>query len=191
MTLPNKLTFLRLILSPIFILFFFIDSYVPIPSIVSVIVLIVVFAAIELTDLLDGMLARKLNQTSELGKVLDPFADSLSRLTYFLCFAFAGIMPIWIFVLVLYRDLGVSFIRLLMAKNGVVMPARLSGKVKAVVYAAAGAGGVLFYFFLKSGFLPEIIIPLRMVVTILLYAAGAIAVWSLIDYASVLKNRKD
>ena len=153
--------------------------------------LIIVFAAIELTDLLDGMLARKLNQTSDLGKVLDPFADSLSRLTYFLCFAFAGIMPIWIFVVVLYRDLSVSFIRLLMAKSGVVMPARLSGKLKAVVYAAAGAAGVLFYFFLKSGLLPEIIIPLRMIVTLLLYAVGAIAVWSLIDYASVLRNRKD
>ena len=142
MTLPNKLTILRIVLSPVFLFFFFADTFLPVSSMAAVSVLIILFAVIELTDLFVGYFARKLNQTSDLGKVLDPFADSFSRLTYFLCFTFTGLMPIWAFVLVLYRDLGVSFIRLLMAKRGIVMPARLSGKIKAVIYAAAGLGGV-------------------------------------------------
>jgi len=191
MTLPNRLTVLRIILSPVFLLFFFIDTFLPISPLAAVSVVAVLFAAIELTDLLDGYFARKLDQTTDLGKVLDPFADSLSRLTYFLCFTFAGFMPIWVFVLILYRDLGVSFIRLLMAKRGVVMPARLSGKIKAVIYAAAGLAGVLFFFFLKSGLVPGMNAPLRMIVHVLLYAAGGVALWSLIDYSSALKLEKN
>ena len=190
MTLPNKLTILRIILSPLFLLFFFMDTILPVPSLAVVSVLIVLFAVIELTDLLDGYFARKLNQTSDLGKVLDPFADSFSRLTYFLCFTLIGLMPVWVFVLVLYRDLGVSFIRLLMAKRGIVMPARLSGKIKAVIYAAAGFAGVAFFFFLKSGFVPGIIVPARVIVEVFFYAAGGVAVWSFIDYALSLKIEK-
>ena len=74
-----------------------------------------VFVLIEFSDLLDGHFARTRKQESELGKVLDPFADSLSRLTYFVAFAGSGILPLWILLILIYRDVSVAYIRVMVS----------------------------------------------------------------------------
>ena len=190
MNTANTITFMRVALSPVFFVVFFLPQWMDVPAWPVVIVLALIFTAIEVSDLIDGKVARKLDQVTDLGKLLDPFGDSFSRLTYFLCFTVSGIMPAWVFILVLYRDLGVSFIRQLQAREGVSMPARKSGKIKAWVYAVAGIAGILFYFAqLLAG--PEAVPwAVETALFVLFIITGITAVWTLYDYAGVLVRRK-
>jgi len=145
MKLSNMITMSRIILSPVFIFVFFAVDSASESKTLLIIILWIIFFMIEISDFVDGMVARMLSQVTDTGKLLDPFADSLSRLSYFLCFMVAGIMPLWIFVLVLYRDLWLGFLRLLLMKRGIALGSRLLGKIKAWVYAFAGIYG-LFVF---------------------------------------------
>jgi CDP-diacylglycerol--glycerol-3-phosphate 3-phosphatidyltransferase len=142
------------------------------------------FALIEVSDLLDGHFARKRGQESELGKVLDPCADSLSRLTYFVAFAGLGILPIWILLILIYRDVTVAYIRVMVARDKVLMPARASGKLKAWVYAIAGIGGTVEFSLGRLGWIPEGMEIVHGVNLGLFILAGAVAIWSLADYTA-------
>ncbi len=134
-------------------------------------------------------MARSLKQESELGKVLDPFADSLSRLTYFVAFAGSGILPLWILLILIYRDISVAYIRVIISTRHVLMPARLSGKVKAWVYALAGIGGIADFAFGRFGWFRESQVTICGVVIGVFVLAAAVAVWSLVDYTVFfLKN---
>lgn len=86
----------------------------------------------------DGLVARSRNEVSDFGKLFDPFADTLVRITYFLCFVVDGILPAILLMIVLYREFGILFLRTLMMKLGVAMGARSGGKIKAVAYMIAG-----------------------------------------------------
>jgi CDP-diacylglycerol--glycerol-3-phosphate 3-phosphatidyltransferase len=187
MTLPNFLTLLRIFLSPVFFCVFYLLTYTEY-KVLFLTILWILFFIIELSDLLDGYLARKLNKASELGKVLDPFADSLSRLTYFVTFTAAGIMPFAILLILMYRDLSVSFIRLMMLKQGTTMGARWSGKIKAWFYAAAGIGGILKLSQLNLH-LPDNFIFNTIILGIFILSA-VIAFISLIDYIRPLFKQK-
>lgn len=145
MTLPNILSSLRLILSPIFFIAYFAPVWFGLPIEVAIGILWFLGIVIEVSDALDGHLARKLDQVSDTGKLLDPYSDVISRCTYFLCFSFSGIMPIWIFLIIFYRELSIAFVRLVMLKRGVVMASRISGKLKASSYTLAGVAGTAAY----------------------------------------------
>jgi len=99
----------------------------------------------ELSDFVDGRLARRDNQVTAFGKLFDPFADVISRVTYFLAFASIGIMPLWVFLVVLYREFGILFLRMLLGLKGIAMGARTGGKLKAGMYMVAGLLSLLFY----------------------------------------------
>lgn len=189
MTMANKITLLRVILSPVFFLIFFLPTWFSVPPVLIIVLLVCIFAVIELSDLFDGKIARKYNEVSDLGKLLDPFSDSFSRLTYFFCFTVAGFMPSWLFLPVLYRDLVVGFIRQLMAREGLSMPARKSGKIKAWVYAITGIVGTLYYFTVLLDMSERV--PYACVVT--MYALFGItaltAIWTMLDYASVIASK--
>ncbi len=141
MNLPNKLTVTRLILVPVFFISYELRYWgadpLPIKAMViaSTILMVLCYAIAELSDLLDGKIARKHNLVTDLGKVLDPFADTLSHLTFFTCFVGYGIMPIWTFVIIMWREFGILFIRMLMMRVGKPMPANIFGKSKTVFYA--------------------------------------------------------
>lgn len=147
MTTPNKLTILRIILSPIFFVIFFIPLWIGSFSltfnILLNIVLWILFLVIESTDFIDGYLARKLDQVTDIGKVLDPFADVISRITYFVCFSGVGIMPVWILIIIIYREISITFFRLLMIRQGIAMAASRWGKLKALTYGFSGISGLL------------------------------------------------
>jgi CDP-diacylglycerol---glycerol-3-phosphate 3-phosphatidyltransferase len=153
MTIPNKLTFLRVILSPIFFIVFFIPHWTgPLSQTSGIafnIILWVLFLLIESTDFIDGYLARKLGQVTDIGKVLDPFADVISRITYFVCFTGIGIMPIWVLIIIIYRELSITFFRLLMIRKGIAMAASRWGKLKAVTYGFSGVCGLLLVSLLR------------------------------------------
>ncbi len=141
MNLPNTMTLSRIVLAPIFLTLFMLHLGSPNPGLAFLILF--VFGLGEITDLLDGIIARKLHLTSDLGKLLDPFADVVSRLTYFLALLLSDIIPFWFFALILYRELGITFWRLHLVQNHVVLAASLGGKAKAWLYFGVSLAGLL------------------------------------------------
>jgi len=190
MSLPNMITLTRILLSPVFFCVFYIPRWFDSTSIIPLVVLWILFGIMELTDLIDGKIARKLDQISDTGKLLDPFADSLARLTYFLCFTIAGVLEVWIFLIILYRDLGVSFVRLMMARRGIAMSARFSGKLKAVVYAVSGIVGLGMMTLYETTLSDHALSIAQLVTTIFFVASAAVALWSLVDYFLALVSHK-
>lgn len=179
------LTLGRLVLAPVYYLLYQLARH---GSVLPVAGTCLAFALIEVSDLLDGHLARKLGQESEAGKVLDPLADSLSRLTYFICFAGSGIMPLWVLLVLVYRDVGVAYIRVLHSRDGIMLPARISGKIKAWVYGFAGGAGTAVFTLKTLDILAEIREGLDVLAFSLFIAAAGVALWSLWDYGSALRN---
>ncbi len=183
MTVPMILTLSRLVLAPVFFLLYQLAARGPVVALAGA---WLVFALIEISDLLDGHLARKLGQESEAGKVLDPLADSLSRLTYFVCFTVTGIMPAWVLLILVYRDVGVSYVRVLFSRGGVMLSARTSGKVKAWIYAFAGGFGLADFSLGVLDIFPRIREVVAATTFVLFLAAAGVALWSLGDYGLAL-----
>jgi len=145
MNIPNKLTISRMIMAPLFFIAFFLPLWFgPQLNKLSVVLLLVLYACTELSDLLDGLIARKYKLVTDLGKVMDPFADTFSRLTYFVCLSKVGVMPIWTFILIMWREFAIVFLRMLMMGSGKAVAANIWGKIKAVLYAISALGGILF-----------------------------------------------
>jgi CDP-diacylglycerol--glycerol-3-phosphate 3-phosphatidyltransferase len=118
-------------MTPLFVLCFTVDAGWGKPAALAIAI------AFEVTDLVDGMLARSLGQVTDLGKFLDPAADSISRFTVFLCFLWGGYASIWAVVIFFWRDSLVAMLRIMGATRSVIISARWSGKVKAWVQAIA------------------------------------------------------
>jgi len=144
MNVPNILTISRLFLAPLFFIAYFVPEWTGRGYALFIWIAAIIYVLIELSDLLDGWIARKYHLVTDLGKVMDPFADVFSRLTYFVCFTVSGIMPAWIFLIILYRELGVTFLRMVMIKKGTAMAASVYGKAKAVLYAVSSILGILY-----------------------------------------------
>ena len=105
MTLPNQLTILRIVLSPVFLIFFLSDSI----WMKQVSVLIYLVAA--LSDWYDGWLARKFNYITSWGKFWDPLADKILTSTAFIAFAVVGLIPLWMVIIIVGRDVIVTLLR--------------------------------------------------------------------------------
>ena len=124
MNLPNKLTLLRCILTPIFLACVVIEF----PFHYGVALLVFIIAS--LTDYFDGMIARKYNLVTNLGKFLDPLADKLLTIAAMVIFCEWGIFPAWALMIVLTREFAVTGLRLVAVGKGIVIAAGWSGKVK-------------------------------------------------------------
>jgi len=103
-------------------------------------------ALIELSDLFDGMLARARKEVTDFGKVADPVADSVSRQTVFISFMLTGIIPLWMYLIFFYRDAFMQLLRIVCASSGIVLAARTSGKIKAVLQGIATFAVLLAVF---------------------------------------------
>lgn len=138
MSIANYLTFMRILMSPVFLLVYLEHELLGISSTLLPYVLIVLVAVSELSDFCDGFLARRYNQVTDLGKILDPMADSISRISVFLTFTLEPVRLHMLLVFIfLYRDSVVSTLRTICALRGFALAARPSGKTKAVVQAVA------------------------------------------------------
>lgn len=137
MHLPLLLTLSRILLGPLFLIFYLYSLDWGIPLLYLPYLLLILAILSELSDVLDGMLARRRNKVTELGKLLDPMADSIFRLSVLLSFTqgFIGI-PVLLVALFFYRDTIISTLRTVCALRGITLGARWSGKVKAVIQAA-------------------------------------------------------
>jgi len=169
-------------MAPVFFIVFSWGDSIGMSPLAVVTILWSIFILIEVSDLLDGLAARRMKTVSGFGKLFDPFADVFARLTYFVCFAVAGIMPLWIFLVIIYREFSQLFLRQLLAEKGVAMGARPGGKVKAVFYMIAGAVSLLLWSLRALGLLVSMDSILSIVVTALYLVAAALSVGSFIDY---------
>jgi phosphatidylglycerophosphate synthase len=104
---------------------------------------LVAYVALELGDQLDGKLAKRLGLTTITGGYFDPFVDSLTHLTGFACLMHAGLVPLWAFLIFLFREQGLLFLRLLASLQGVTLSGRWPGKLKAAVHAVVIAIGLM------------------------------------------------
>ncbi len=126
-------------MSPVFLLVYLYFEQMQIPLTVLPWVLIGLLSVTELSDLFDGFLARRCNQVTDLGKVLDPMADSIFRLSVLLTFTQGIIqLPLLLVCIFFYRDSMISTLRTVCAMRGIALAARLSGKIKAGIQAAVG-----------------------------------------------------
>ena len=145
MTLPNKLTMLRIILIPVMIILFYIPWFSENKIFLDVTYLyfieFIIFFVASVTDFVDGYLARKNNQITTFGKFLDPLADKMlvfSSMTILLLdnsgvLPEGPLVPMWVFVVMLIREFMVSGIRMLVSSRGVVIAAGWMGKWKTFI----------------------------------------------------------
>lgn len=179
----NAITAFRIVMAPVF-LFLLVTADGMKTDVTTVTVFLwIIYLLIELSDLLDGFVARRMGQVTDLGKIFDPFADSLSRLTGFLGFTLIGLVPVWVFVIILYRDMWVSFMRTLLAKQGIALGARISGKIKAWAYAIANVAGLLAFTVKKGLIFFSYYDIFQFLCSICFYAAAGIALLSGLDYS--------
>lgn len=124
---PNKLTVARIIITPLYLALILWET---LPHRFLIATLVYSIAAI--TDAIDGKLARKNNQITNFGKLLDPIADKILTTSALLAFMQMGLCNIWIVMIVLTREFTVASIRMIAAADGVVIPANFWGKLKTV-----------------------------------------------------------
>ena len=130
--IPNVLTMLRLVLIPVFVAVFFST-----PEGQDRIAALVVFAAASITDMFDGMLARRLNQITDFGKLFDPLADKVMVVTALVCQAVAGVFPWAAIIIVAAKELVMFLGGLFMLSKGVVVYSNYVGKAAQVCFIAA------------------------------------------------------
>jgi len=124
MNTANKLTLLRVIMIPAFLLVLYLN--IPFADYVA----LAIFIVASVTDWLDGYIARHYDQTTNFGKFMDPLADKCLVTAAMVWFVEIGQMPGWALLVVIIREFGVSGLRMLASANGRVIAAGWSGKVK-------------------------------------------------------------
>lgn len=136
MSIANYITFIRIFISPIFLLVYILHASFGITSVMLPYILLVLLGISELSDAFDGYIARKYNQVSDFGKIFDPMADSIARISVLLTFTQPPVnLPLPLIVVFLYRDSVTSTLRTICALRGFTLSARFSGKLKAVIQA--------------------------------------------------------
>jgi CDP-diacylglycerol--glycerol-3-phosphate 3-phosphatidyltransferase len=178
MNLPNKLTMLRVIMIPFFVIFllgsagqwgWFNNLFSGIMEYTRYIAL-VLFILASLTDLLDGKIARKYNLVTNFGKFMDPLADKILVCSALICLISLGQLPAWYVLIIIAREFIISGFRLIASDNGVVIAASYWGKFKTT------AQMILVVLLIAN------ISQLRIVTVFFYWAALILTVVSLIDY---------
>ncbi len=174
MNLPNKLTLLRVILIPFFVVFLLTD-FVPYHYLIA----LVIFIVASLTDMADGKIARKYNLITNFGKFMDPLADKLLVCSAMICLIPLGQLAAWIVVIIIAREFIISGFRLIASDNGVVIAASYWGKFKTTFQMM-----MVIVLILELQF-PNVVF--HWLGVILTWVALALTVISLIDY--IVKNK--
>ena len=128
MNLPNKLTCLRVILIPFFIVF----MLTGLGGAAGKYIALAIFLVASFTDFLDGYLARRDHLVTNFGKFMDPLADKLLVCSALICFVEQGKLAAWIVIIIIAREFAISAFRLIASDNGIVIAASYWGKFKTV-----------------------------------------------------------
>ncbi|MGI6160863.1 MAG: CDP-diacylglycerol--glycerol-3-phosphate 3-phosphatidyltransferase [Christensenellales bacterium] len=181
MNIANKLTMLRIFLTPVFVIICYLDStrtgYIA----------AAVFAVASITDAFDGYIARKLKQVTNFGKLLDAMADKILVCSAILILVEWGRCEAWLAIIIIGREFVISALRSIAAAQGNVIAAGMAGKVKTVIQTIA-----VILLLVNNAFFADLGIPLG---EALLYISAAISVYSaagyLIKNIAVIKNSND
>ena len=129
--LPNALTVLRLVLVPAFVVLGLQQSWSALWA------AFVVFAVAAITDRFDGKLARSWGQITDFGRIADPIADKALISTALICLNINGSLPVWVTIVILVREIGITIWRMFELRKGNVVPASKGGKLKTVLQTIA------------------------------------------------------
>jgi CDP-diacylglycerol---glycerol-3-phosphate 3-phosphatidyltransferase len=182
---PNILTLIRIVISPIFLFCFTVHT------LGAYILCFIIAIIMELTDLFDGIIARKSNQITDFGKLMDPFADSISRFSIFLSFLSAGLAPLWMIAIFFYRDVLVSVVRVFSMREGTVVAARKSGKMKAWAQAICTFVVLALLILRRANILTGSLASeagFKQLTMLIIGAAAIVTLWSAFDYWSSNKQ---
>jgi len=195
MSWPNILTLFRLFSAPVFLALFIgsgSDGFLQamMDSHTGLWACLVLVTLSELSDVLDGILARKLNQVSDFGKLLDPYADSVFRLSCYFAFAshaHGKWIPLWMVMVLFYRDLLVTLIRTFGVERREFVHARASGKIKAIAQGTVvWLTLAVAIWFGKDYVAYEAAVrgsPVTSLARTLMWVVTIVTIWSAIDYA--------
>ncbi|MCK5388374.1 MAG: CDP-diacylglycerol--glycerol-3-phosphate 3-phosphatidyltransferase [Candidatus Izimaplasma sp.] len=173
MSLPNKLSFMRVLLVPVLVVIYYLNIQL------GLMFLAPIFVIASLTDFLDGYIARKYKLVTTFGKFIDPLADKLLVMATLLLLNDAGIVPMWITIIIMSREFIVTGIRLITVGEGKVIAASRLGKLKTATTMIALVLLLMYPY--------DIIFAT--IGLYILYVGLAITVMSLVDY--YLKNKKE
>lgn len=173
MNLPNKLTILRVILIPFFVVFMLFD----ITGAADKWIALVIFCVASLTDMLDGKIARKYNLVTNFGKFMDPLADKLLVCTALICLTSMNRLNVIVVLVIIAREFVISGFRLVASDNGIVIAASYWGKFKTVSQMA-----LIIVLIMDLGGVWNV------VGTVLTWVALLLTIVSLIDY--IAKNKQ-
>ena len=189
MNLPNKLTMLRILMVPIFVVFMCLPAKWEWARYGA----LAVFVLASVTDFLDGYISRKNNLVTKFGKIMDPLADKMLVASGFILIATAGIIPVWMAVVIVLRDFFVTGLRNFGADKKHDLAASLSGKIKtvfqllAVILALVGTYN-FGDFITESLVMTPVELLINVGMTVSVAAAVLATVWSLIDYIARFKD---
>jgi CDP-diacylglycerol--glycerol-3-phosphate 3-phosphatidyltransferase len=172
--IPNALTMLRLVLIPVFVVVFFNT-----PREQDKVAAFIIFAVASITDMFDGMLARKLNQITDFGKLFDPLADKVMVVTAMVCQAIIGVFPWVAIIIVAAKELVMLFGGMFMLSKGVVVYSNYWGKTAQVFFIAS----LILSFFHPSLVAGNICVFGLTVDLLLLWITVALAIAALVVYA--------
>ncbi|MDO8536493.1 MAG: CDP-diacylglycerol--glycerol-3-phosphate 3-phosphatidyltransferase [Candidatus Omnitrophota bacterium] len=145
MNLPNKLTVLRIILVFVFMLFLFSQG------VAAKVLALATFIAASATDFLDGYIAKKMKMVTDFGKLMDPIADKILVLAAFLAFVEMELIPAWMVVIIIFREVAITGLRLSALGRGKVVAADEGGKHKMVSQVFSIFAILLFLIFREAG----------------------------------------
>ena len=183
MNLPNKLTMMRVVLVPVFMIFAAVSHYGTADfNAAYMLIAGVIFAIASITDFLDGYLARKNHLVTDFGKFMDPLADKLLVCSAMIALIEMNRIPSWVVIIIIAREFIISGFRLIASDNGVVIAASYWGKFKTTFQ--------MVMICLMIANFPQ----LQILTNIIMWIALILTVVSLIDYLvknkDVMKNTK-
>ena len=200
MNLPNKLTMLRIILVPIFVVILAVATVIEDATVASILgwVALAIYVIASITDTLDGQISRRNNIVTKFGKIMDPLADKLLVSSGFIMLTGLGIVPAVITAVVVFRDFFVNSLRMFGSDNGKDVAAGISGKIKTVFQMLTVVLG-LFGFALNPefkifGFLGEtyelsvVEVFANVAFTLCAVCALVATIWSFVEYFNRFKD---
>lgn len=172
--IPNLITLIRLLACPFLVLFFVNEKYLAV---------LILYTVMEFLDQLDGKLAHAFHWETTTGKFFDPFVDSMTHLTAFACLLSIQLVPLWMYLIFLFREIGLLFVRLLASLQGTVLGGHMAGKFKALIHAV-----VLFTCFWQLSFGNPLIFERTVWLGLALAASVLSGFFYLYKYRAVLRG---
>ena len=184
MNIANYLTFLRILIIPFFPLVYLHPSWFGLQGLSIPFILLAILIVCEFTDVIDGIVARKKNLVTDMGKIIDPMADTITHISVFFTFTQGVVaVPMLLVFVLLYRELAIGALRTICALRGFALGARKSGKIKAIMQAVVCFLIVILMIPFYFGMITKSSLQLISLISVAI--AALYSVLSLIEYLYV------